>query len=449
MRALDGCIVLPGNDLVGMNCRNNPYDFRQDGTFLYYAGQCLPGCVLWLDCDSGQEVLLGPQTDMNDFIWTGTVPGVDVLAGNAGLTRSAGTDELPRLIADALARGRRVHYLPAYRAAGTLLLMRLFGLSEEAILTGVSVELVQAVVRQRSVKSVAEVDEIREAISLSEAMYALLLRECRPGLSENVLYARLQELLLARGSHEAFPMILSCRGEILHNHCHDQTLAAGDLLLVDSGAVSPGGYASDLTRTLPVGGRFSALQRDLYDTVLAAQRAGIETMSPGVRFLDCHLAAARRLVENLSALGIMRGNADEAVAVGAHALFMPHGLGHMLGLDVHDMEALGEDYVGYDETVRRSAQFGLSGLRLGRRLEPGFVVTVEPGLYFIPHLIDIWQGEGRHASFIDYQAVQQFRNCGGIRIEDDVLVTPGGVEVLSRAIPKEADEICRAMETAA
>jgi Xaa-Pro aminopeptidase len=301
------------------------------------------------------------------------------------------------------------------------------------------------VVALRSVKSGEEVDEIRLAIELSARMYAELMAACMPGAAEIELYGRLQGLILSSGSREAFPMILSRRGEVLHNHSHDQILADGDLLLVDSGVVSPLGYASDITRTLPVGGRFTPRQQDIYEIVLAALAEGTGRMAPGVPFVDCHLAAARVVAHGLTDLGLMRGDPGEAVAQGAHALFFPHGLGHMLGLDVHDMEALGEDFVGYDVNFRRSTQFGLSGLRLARRLQPGFVMTVEPGIYFIPALIKQWREARRLEEFINYEALEAYLNFGGIRIEDDVLVTEQGHEVLSTAIPKEPAAVCALM----
>ena len=259
------------------------------------------------------------------------------------------------------------------------------------------------------------------------------------------LYGRMQGFILGRDSREAFPMILSRRGEVLHNHGHDQILGEGDLLLVDSGVVSPLGYASDITRTLPVGGRFTQRQQDVYDIVLAALVEGTGRMAPGVPFVDCHFAAAGAVARGLTELGLMRGDPTEAVAQGAHALFFPHGLGHMLGLDVHDMEALGEDFVGYDLEFSRSTQFGLSGLRMARRLRPGFAVTVEPGIYFIPALIGQWRESRRLEEFINYEAIDAYLDFGGIRIEDDVLVTEQGHEVLSADIPKDADALCSRM----
>lgn len=440
-----GCILLPGNDLLGMNYRDNTYPFRQDGTFSYFVGVDAPGLCLWLDCESGEETLFGTEPDIMRTIWSGPAPSLGEFAARAGIARHGRMDRLAMLCRQTVDSGRVVHYLPQYQGDGVLRLGRLLGRTPDEIGAGSSQSLVEAVVELRSVKDGAEVEEIRRAVAISADMYSDLMACCRPGIGETELYGRLQGLVLSKGSREAFPMILSRRGEVLHNHTHDQILQQGDLLLVDSGVCSKLGYASDITRTLPVGGAFSPRQRDIYEIVLHAQAVGIACMAPGVPFLDCHLAAAKVMVEGLSALGLMRGNPEVAVAAGAHALFCPHGLGHMLGLDVHDMESLGEDNVGYDDEFRRSGQFGLSGLRMARRLRPGFVVTVEPGIYFIPDLIRLWREQGRHTEFIDYASLEPYLDFGGIRIEDDVLVTEDGAEVLSSAIPKTSGDLSARM----
>ena len=439
-----GCVLLPGNDLIGMNYRANTFPFRQDGSFLYFTGLDVPGLCLWLDCESGAEFLCGAEPDLAHTIWSGKAPSLADLGERCGISSCRPMAELADKVRSAQTMGRTVHYLPPYHGDGVLLLSELLDLRPQDVGAGFSRALVQGVVELRSVKSGAEVARIREAIGISAVMYSLLMDSCVPGVTEMDLYGRLQGFVLSRGSREAFPMILSRRGEVLHNHSHDQTLADGDLLLIDSGVVS-GGYASDITRTLPVGGRFSARQKAVYEIVLRALAEGTARMAPGVPFLDCHRAAAKEVVRGLADMGLMRGDPAEAVAQGAHALFFPHGLGHMLGLDVHDMEALGEDFVGYDQEFRRSGQFGLSGLRMARRLRPGFVMTVEPGIYFIPALIDQWREERRLCQFINYEAVEAYRNFGGIRIEDDVLVTEHGHEVLSAAIPKQVDEVCARM----
>ena len=445
VRVATGCVLLPGNDLLGMNYRANEYPFRQDGSFAYFTGLDVPGMCLWMDCDSGREMLFGPDPGMEHTIWSGPAPSLAELAEMAGIAGHGDMDRLVETCRSAVAGGRKVHYLPPYQGDGVLRLSRWLGAGPDEIEAGPSRALIDAVVALRSVKGAVEVEEMRRAAALSAEMYADLMACCRPGVKEVELYGRMQGLILSRGSREAFPMILSRRGEVLHNHTRDQILADGDLLLVDSGVCSPLGYASDVTRTLPVGGRFTSRQRDVYEIVLRAQAVGTACIAPGVPFLDCHLAAARIVAEGLSALGLMRGDPAVAVAAGAHALFYPHGLGHMIGLDVHDMESLGEDAVGYDDEFRRSGQFGLSGLRLARRLQSGFTLTVEPGIYFIPALIDQWRGQRRHEEFINYGALDAYRDFGGIRIEDDVLVTEDGAEILSAAIPKTVPDVCERM----
>ena len=444
-----GCILLPGNDLIGMNYRANTFAFRQDGSFLYFTGLDRPGHCLWLDCESGEEILFGPQPGMEQTIWSGAVPSLSELADFCGIKASKPIHGLADTVRLARGQGRSIHYAPTYQGETVLLLCGVLGISPQELEAGFSSLLVQGIVELRSVKSAPEVAQIREAVALSAEVYGSLMESCVPGAREMELYGRLQGLILAHGSREAFPMILSRRGEVLHNHTHDQTLRDGDLLLVDSGVVSPLGYASDITRTLPVGGRFTTRQKDIYEIVLDALAVGTSGMAPGVPFVECHLAAARAVARGLTDLGLMRGNPLDAVAQGAHALFFPHGLGHMLGLDVHDMEALGEDFVGYDDEFKRSSRFGLSGLRMARRLRPGFVMTVEPGIYFIPALIRQWREERRLAEFINFSALDAYLDFGGIRIEDDVLVTEEGQEILSREIPKTAEEVCARMGGAA
>lgn len=443
-----GCILLPGNDFIGMNYRANTFPFRQDGSFLYFTGLDRPGHCLWLDCESGEEILFGPEPGMEHTIWSGAAPSLSELADLSGFAVSKAMHELAHTVRQAKGQGRSIHYSPTYQGETALLLSGVLGIPALELEAGFSSILVQGIVELRSVKSAAEVAQIRQAITLSSEVYASLMQSCVLGAREMELYGRAQGLIFSHGSREAFPMILSRRGEVLHNHTHDQILRDDDLLLVDSGVVSPLGYASDITRTLPVGGRFTTRQKEIYEIVLEALAAGTLNMAPGVPFVECHLEAARVVAKGLTDLGLMKGDPLEAVAQGAHALFFPHGLGHMLGLDVHDMEALGEDFVGYDHEFRRSAQFGLSGLRLARRLRPGFVMTVEPGIYFIPALIRQWREQRRLEEFINYEALEAYLNFGGIRIEDDVLVTEDGREVLSKDIPKSVDDICKRMGNA-
>jgi Xaa-Pro aminopeptidase len=362
------------------------------------------------------------------------------LADSAGFEDRGTLEDLAERLGKCKELGRQIHYLPPYRGERNFQLADLLGDSPAAVDGGVSTQLVREVVRQRSVKTDAEVAEIEQALAVTAQMYAAAMAATEPGVTEAVIAAELERPARAADRQLAFPPIVTVRGEVLHNEDTSNTLAAEDMLLIDSGAESPNWYASDISRTFPVNGRFEPDQRDVYEVVLAAQLAAIATAAPGVTNREVHLAAARTIARGLAEIGLMRGDLDDAVEAGAHALFFPHGIGHMLGLDVHDMEDLG-DVVGYPEDEARSTQFGLSALRLARPLEPGFVITIEPGVYFIPALIDRWRAEGRHAEFIRYDKVHAFRKFGGVRIEDDVLITETGSRVLGPPIPKYIDEV--------
>jgi Xaa-Pro aminopeptidase len=339
---------------------------------------------------------------------------------------------------------RTIHILPPYRAAHEQGLGQMLGLTPQQIRQRISADLIKAVVTQRSIKDKQEIEQIESALEVTRKMHLEAMQKTRPGIWEyEVVGAMLCAAYANNGYTPAYPPIFSVRGEVLHNPHHGNRMQSGQLAINDTGAQSPMHYAGDITRTLPVSGSFTQQQADIYSLVLTAQTQAIGALKPGVRFVDIHLATARCLARGLADLGLMRGDPDEIVAQGAHALFFPHGLGHMLGLDVHDMENLGEDAVGYDETVRRSPTFGLSSLRLARDMQPGFVVTVEPGLYFIPGLIDLWRSENRHGSFIHYSRLEAYRNFGGVRIEDNVLITGDGCRVLGPAIAKTIKELSR------
>ena len=437
LRALlpEGAILLLGNGQASRNYEDNTYPFRQDSHFLYFAGLARPDLALLLLPD-GTGTLYVPAAHPDDVVWSGPQPSPADLAAQAGLARHAPLDSLA---ADLAACGR-VHYLPPYRASNRLLLADLLGLAPAAVADGASRELVRAVVALREIKSDAEIAEIETALGVSALMYQFALRNARPGLHEAQIAGAMQGVALSYDMQSSFQPIVTVRGEILHNESRDNTLEQGQLLLLDSGVETSEGYCSDITRTVPVGGVFAPRQRDIYDVVLDAQAAAIETVVPGATNRDVHLAAALAVARGLTALGLMRGDPAEATAAGAHALFFPHGIGHMLGLDVHDMEDLG-DAVGYDEGEARSPQFGLNFLRLAKTLKPGFVITIEPGIYFNPPLIARWQDAGLHAGFIDYAAVRRYAGFGGIRLEDDVLVTADGYRVLGAPIPKTADDV--------
>jgi Xaa-Pro aminopeptidase len=434
-----GAILIPGSELVPRNYRDNTYPFRQDSHFLYYVGVNQEGLAALLLPDGG-EVLYGQPPHPDDLVWFGPHPSLEDHALAAGIGRTAAIGDLAGALAELIRSGVQIHYLPPYREDRTLQLSRLLDAAPDAVLAGVSNELVHAVAAQRSIKTAAEISEIEEAIGVSREMYAAAMAAIAPGRSEAEIAGTLMGPALRRGRQPSFNPIVSVHGEVLHNTSYANTLRTGELLLIDSGTESPNFYASDITRTFPVSGRFSTRQREVYEVVLAAQMATIEAASPTRANRELHMVAARTTAAGLKDLGLMQGDVDEAVAAGAHALFFPHGIGHMMGLDVHDLEDLG-DVVGYPEGEPRSTQFGLNFLRLARRLEPGFVITVEPGVYFVPALIERWRGEGRHRDFIRYDRVAEFVGFGGIRIEDDVLITDLGHRVLGPPIPKRVDEV--------
>lgn len=441
-----GIIVLRGNSALPMNYHANQFPFVQDGSFRYYTGLTRPDLWLLLDCDTGTECLYGPEAQLMDTLWSGPCPSLAELATSCGVTRTGTYAELVTVCQRALHQSQAMHYLPTYQAEGIIQFAEILGQTIEHVTEHVSSGLITAVIAQRSIKAPEEIDELRSAIALSASVYAEIMTHCRPGRTEQDLYARACAHVMRHGSHEAFPTILSVRGETLHNHAHTNTMQTGDLLLIDSGTVSKCGYVSDITRTLPVSGTFTPLQRDIYGLVLAAQRAAIASIRPGTPFLDSHNQAALVLAHGLRDLGFMRGDPAEAVAVGAHALFFPHGLGHMLGLDSHDMESLGEDCVGYDSLFQRSTQFGLASLRMAKPVQAGHVLTVEPGLYFIPPLVKHWRAERRHIDFINYEHVESVLGFGGIRLEDDIVVTDQGAEILSLAIPITVDDMEQHMQ---
>lgn len=440
-RPSSGLVLFLGNRASAMNARANPYPFRQDSTFLYYVGLDVPGLDVVIDLDTGRTRLYGTHPSLDDVIWRGDQPSLQSYADRAAIGETAASATLADDLTAAFERERTVHLLPPYRERHARRLSDLMGLRRDHVDEYVSPSLIDAVVTQRSVKSDAEIEEIEQAVATSTRMHTSALTMATPGTSERTIVGRLAGMATADGHGFAFRPTCSVHGEVLHNHDYSHTLADGDLLLVDAGGTSPLHYASDLTRVIPVGGQFSSRQRVIYEAVLDAQRQALDAVAPDVPFRDVHRRACTVLTEHLIDLGLMNGPPADAVDVGAHALFFPHGLGHLLGLDVHDMEALGEDRVGYADDQERSEQFGLHALRLARPLETGTVLTVEPGCYFIPPLIRKWRSEGQHADFINYDVVADFEDLGGIRIEDDVLVTDTGARVLGPDLPKQPHAI--------
>lgn len=436
-----GLCLFPGNVDSPMNYKANAYPFRQDSTFLYFFGLDSPGLAAVVDIDEGQDIIFGDDVTLEDIIWVGPQPKMKDRAAAVGVRQVKPYSDLKDYLQKARSRGRVIHFLPPYRAETSLQLAGWLGLSPDEIKAGASLELIRAVVALRSVKSPEEIKEIEKALCVTREMYLAAIPRVKPGAREQEVLAFMDMVLRANGLAFAFPPIITINGQIFHKTSYGDILKKGRMMVMDAGAESARHYACDITRTVPVGGKFNQRQRDIYSIVLRGQEEAIRAIGPGVKYREVHLRAARVMAEGLKDLGLMKGDLDEAVDRGAHALFFPHGLGHMLGLDVHDMENLGENHVGYDQTVKRSEQFGLGYLRLARTLEPGFVLTVEPGLYFIPALVATWKKEKKHTEFINYAAVEKYLDFGGIRIEDDVLVTEVGCRVLGPKIPKKIKDI--------
>lgn len=436
-----GLVLILGNPEVSFNYPANTYHFRQDSNFLYFFGLDHPGLAGVMDIEEGKDYIFGDDVDLDDIIWMGPQPLMKDRAAKAGIKYTSPLGELPGLLKDAMHKGRKIHFVPPYRGETYMQLETLLHIPISEIRGSVSEELIRGIVKLRSVKEDVEIEEIIKAVDIAWEMHTTAMKMAMPGIVEREIAGTIEGISLAKGGPVSFPIILSIHGETLHNHYHGNVLREGRMLVVDAGAETPMHYASDITRTVPVGGKFNSRQKEIYEIVLSANMKAIEAVKPGITNRDLHMLAARTIAEGLTDLGLMKGSPEEAVGAGAHAMFFPHGLGHMMGLDVHDMEGLGENFVGYDEEIKRSSQFGTAFLRLGRRLQPGFVFTIEPGIYFIPALVNQWKTEGKFTEFINYEKVETYLDFGGIRIEDDVLVTPTGYKVLGRPIPKTVAEV--------
>ena len=437
----NGVLLFLGNDESAMNYPGNTYAFRQDSSFLYYFGLDLPNMIGIIEIDDNKEILFGHEFSLEDIVWMGPQPKLAQLGEQVGISHVQPIDTLKKYLKSKTGKQIKIHFLPTYRGDQTLKLADLVDENPYKLKSKFSKKLIEAVVVQRSVKGEEEVAEIEYAMEIAYQMHTTAMRMAKPGVIERDIAGAIEGIALSLGSGVSFGAIVSKNGQTLHNHYHGNVLKEGDLLVCDAGAESLLHYASDITRTTPVGGKFSFKQREIYEIVLTAQKNAINMIKPGVKHADVHLTAAKIIAAGLSQIGIMKGDLNAAVKAGAHALFFPHGLGHMMGLDVHDMENLGEAYVGYDEKTKRSDQFGLAYLRLAKELKPGFVFTCEPGIYFIPELIDQWKSKKKFKNFIDYDKVEEYRDFGGIRIEDDILVTQTGYKVLGRPIPKEVDDV--------
>jgi len=438
-RMQSGLVLLLGNEECPVNYADNTYPFRQDSTFLYFTGIDRPGLAFVGDLDSGEWTLFGNDLTEDDIVWTGAMPTIKKYADRADVGATAPLADLKGALESAVKAGRQIHFLPPYRDEHRKKLCQL-GIKGDGVDSGASVPLIMAVSEMRIHKTAYEVLEIERAVGTSLQMHLTAMAMARPGMSEAEIMAKVTEIALSSGGGLAFPVIATVKGHILHNHHYGNTLMSGQLFLLDAGAETDSHYAGDLSSTFPVDRRFTQKQKDIYNIVLASFLAAVDALKPGVNFMDIHLMAAKKIAEGLKALGLMKGDTDEAVAAGAHALFFPCGLGHLMGLDVHDMENLGEVYFGY-EGREKSTQFGLKSLRLGRELQEGFVLTVEPGIYFMPELTNMWRSKGRFKDFIAYDALDEYRDFGGIRIEENFLVTDGGCRRLGPAKPRTVDEV--------
>ena len=424
-------ILLLGNKNASVNFRDNHYHFRQDSTFLYYIGIDQPNLMAVIDTGKNETTLIGDDADIDSIVWTGAQESLHSLSAKVGISKVIPTSQAESII------DKHIHFLPPYRAKHTLQLSKLLKSTE----LQPSLPLIQAVIAQRNYKSAEEISLMEKAVTLSNEMHMHVMRQALPGQHEYNLVAEAKHFCASRNVQLAYAPIMTTRGHVLHNHDYSFDLQEGQMLLNDSGVEVPGSYCGDITRTFPVGPSFTSIQKEMYQVVYNAYLASVAMAKPGNSFLQVHLATAHSLVDGLKQLGIMKGDTKEAVAQGAHTMFFQCGVGHMIGMDVHDMENLGEQYVGYEHPHVKSTEFGLKSLRLARTLETGFCVTIEPGIYIIPELIDKMKAEQKHLDFIDYPTLEKHRNFGGIRLEDNFVITVNGNRNLDSSLPIKLEDI--------
>ncbi|MDI1322054.1 MAG: aminopeptidase P family protein [Algoriphagus sp.] len=436
-----GVLLFLGNEESSSNFKDNWYPFRQDSSFLYFFGLDMPGLAAIIDIDQDQEIIFGDNLTTVEVIWQGAHPPLSELAEAVGIKINQPINELSKFLDKAA--NQQIHFLPPYRPENTQKLSEWLHFPVSEIPGRASVDFIKSIVALRSIKTEEEITEINKAVNISVRMHKRSMKEAKPGMKEYQLLGLVNGEALALGGHLSFAPIITIDGQILHNHNYSNTLTTGKMLLGDFGAESAMRYAGDITRTFPVGPEFSPTQKEIYQIVFNAYQAAVAALKPGIRFKEVHLLACRKLAEGLKDLGLMKGNLDDAVERGAHALFFQCGLGHMMGLDVHDMEDLGEEYVGYTDELKKSKQFGLKSLRLGKELEKGYVVTIEPGIYFIPQLIDQWQAENLHSEYINYDKLAEYRGFGGIRVEDAYVITESGSKLLGDPLEIEIADVER------
>ena len=436
----DGIILLFGNEESPMNYADNTYHFRQDSTFLYYFGIQRPSLTAIIDIDNDVETLFGDEYTVEDSVWIGPQSTIVDQAELCGVSIVQPANNLSQVISKAKKLGAPIHFLPLYRADNKIKLQDLIGIEPTEVANNFSVDLVRAVVLQREIKTEEEIVQLHQAVDVSVDMHVAAIQFARPGMTEAHVTAEVHKVALAAGGNISFPIIATINGQTLHNHYHGNTMKDGDLLLIDAGYENKMSYAGDLSSTMPVSQRFTTEQKEIYQITLASHQAAVDALGLGEPFKNSHLAACTSIFDGLKAMGFTKGNTTDAIEEGAHALFFPCGTGHMMGLDVHDMEDLGEVWVGYDGQPK-STQFGLKSLRLAKPLQTGHVFTIEPGIYFIPELIDLWRSQNKFNEFIHWEKVDHYRNFGGIRNEENFVMTENGAQLLGKPKPKTIEEI--------
>lgn len=441
-----GVALFIGNTEAPAQYKDNCYKFRQDSTWLYFFGIDQPLYAAIIDLDNGNETIFANDVEIGDIIWMGPQPSVASVAASVGVEKSAPYTDLNAAVAKVLAEGRPVHFVKPSRYYNTMKIASLLGCGTDEVAGRFSLALTKAIISMRLVKEDCEIEAIDDACNLGYEMHTVARNSIVPGIIEQEIVGKMDGVTLSKGWGVSFPTILTQHGETLHNHLHDKIIEPGKLMVIDAGAESNVHYASDFTRTYPTSGKFTAKQREIYQIVCDCNEFAFSMTRPGISYREVHLKTMHLMLEELRALDIVRGNVQDMVEAGIAGLFMPHGLGHNMGLDVHDMEDYGENYVGYDDDQSRSPQLGLGSLRMARKLVPGNVITDEPGIYFIPALIEKWKSEKTDHGFVNYQKLESYYDFGGIRLEDDVLVTADGARRLGKErLPISPDDVEAAM----
>jgi len=435
-----GIILLFGNDESPMNYTDNTYHFRQDSNFLYYFGIQHPGLAAIIDIENDKEIIFGDDFTIDDIVFMGPKPTIVERAELCGVANVLPVYQLGEVLGSYRKKGNPIHFLPLYRPENKIRLYELLGIAPKDVANTFSVDLVKAIVNQREIKTEEEIAQIHQAVNVTVDMHVAAMKFAKPGITEAYVTAEIQKIAIAARGNISFPIIATINGQTLHNHYHGNVLKEGDLFLIDAGFENEMCYAGDLSSTVPVSKKFTSVQKQIYQLTLDSHQAAIDAARLNKPFKNVHIAASKIIFEGLKSMGLTKGNTDDAFEAGAHALFFPCGTGHMMGLDVHDMEDLGEVWVGYDGQPK-STQFGLKSLRLAKPLQPGHVYTIEPGIYFIPELMDLWRSQNKFNEFINWDEVYKYRNFGGIRNEEDFVMTENGARLLGKPKPKTIEEI--------